>query len=199
MVIDYRMNDWPIPYPNTGTKCLVTFGLPSGTSKDWVVGPAMTATENSSFEFYGRNYESNFSPAYGQGRASVVVTTDTENPTDISKYENVETHLFPFDDSDPVSYSTPYRRYETDLSAYAGQRVRVGILMESTDGLAYFLDDLQFNHFEDADFVGVEDVAVDAAAPAEYFNLQGVRVANPSAGTVYIVRRGASVTKQLMR
>jgi len=41
---------------------------------------------------------------------------------------------------------------------------------------------------------GVSDVAVDANAPAEYFNLQGVRVANPENG-LFIVRQGGKVTK----
>lgn len=40
---------------------------------------------------------------------------------------------------------------------------------------------------------GVANVSVDAAA-AEYFNLQGVRVANPSNG-VFIVRQGSKVSK----
>ena len=87
------------------------------------------------------------------------------------------------------------------LSADAGQRVRVGIRLESTDGLGYFLDDLQYNHFTDADFSGIADIAVDtdANAPVEYFNLQGVRVDNPTPGKVYIVRRGAAAFKQLFR
>ncbi len=42
---------------------------------------------------------------------------------------------------------------------------------------------------------GVEDITVDDAnAPVEYFNLQGVRVANPSNG-IYIRRQGSSITK----
>lgn len=43
---------------------------------------------------------------------------------------------------------------------------------------------------------GVENVAVDATeAPAEYYNLQGVRVANPAAGQIYIERRGNTARK----
>jgi len=47
--------------------------------------------------------------------------------------------------------------------------------------------------------VGIEDVTVDAAASAEYFTLQGVRVAQPEAGNMYIVRRGAEVSKELVK
>lgn len=36
-------------------------------------------------------------------------------------------------------------------------------------------------------------------APAEYYTLQGVRVAAPAPGTICIVRRGSAVTKELVR
>ncbi len=46
---------------------------------------------------------------------------------------------------------------------------------------------------------GVDGVEIDNPnAPVEYFNLQGVKVAEPSAG-LYIVRQGNKVTKQVIR
>lgn len=45
---------------------------------------------------------------------------------------------------------------------------------------------------------GVGEIAVENA-PAEYFNLQGVRVANPENGGLYIVRQGGKVSKQLVK
>jgi hypothetical protein len=46
---------------------------------------------------------------------------------------------------------------------------------------------------------GVEGVAADAiAAPVEYFNLQGQRVANPTQG-IFIRRQGNKVTKVVVR
>lgn len=46
---------------------------------------------------------------------------------------------------------------------------------------------------------GVESIETESAdVPAEYYTLQGVRVMNPTSG-VYIVKRGNSVTKQLIR
>ena len=47
--------------------------------------------------------------------------------------------------------------------------------------------------------VGIEDVTVEGNAAAEYYNLQGVRVAQPEAGRIYIVRRGSKVTKELLK
>ncbi len=47
---------------------------------------------------------------------------------------------------------------------------------------------------------GIEDVTVEGAEGAvEYFNLQGVRVAQPQAGNIYLVRRAGKVEKQLVK
>jgi len=57
-----------------------------------------------------------------------------------------------------------------------------------------------YAEFNDNTQTGIEDVeGAVSDAPAEYYNLQGVRVAQPEAGRVYIVRRGAAVTKELAR
>lgn len=41
---------------------------------------------------------------------------------------------------------------------------------------------------------GIDEVSADTDVPAEYYNLQGVRVNNPENG-VYIMRQGANVQK----
>lgn len=46
---------------------------------------------------------------------------------------------------------------------------------------------------------GIDDISADASSQAEYFNLQGIRVVNPAAGNIYIVRRGENVTKELVK
>lgn len=53
----------------------------------------------------------------------------------------------------------------------------------------------------DSSVTVIETIGVDsvADAPAEYFNLQGVRIAAPQAGQIYIVRRGDKVSKEVMR
>lgn len=45
---------------------------------------------------------------------------------------------------------------------------------------------------------GISDIAAEDA-PAEYYNLQGMRVAQPEPGRIYIVRRGAAVAKELVK
>lgn len=48
--------------------------------------------------------------------------------------------------------------------------------------------------------LGVEDIAVDNAnEPARYFNLQGIEVANPTPGNLYIEKRGNTVRKVIIR
>lgn len=51
------------------------------------------------------------------------------------------------------------------------------------------------------DFTGINGVVEDndADAPVEYFNLQGVRVANPEAGQLVIKRQGSTVSKVVIR
>lgn len=44
--------------------------------------------------------------------------------------------------------------------------------------------------------------AIEAAAtvvPAEYYNLQGIRILNPEAGQLYIVNRAGKVSKEIVR
>lgn len=53
---------------------------------------------------------------------------------------------------------------------------------------------LPFNPFQ----TGIENLATDNDAPVEFYNLQGVRVANPSAG-VYIRRQGKHTSKVIVR
>lgn len=56
-------------------------------------------------------------------------------------------------------------------------------------------------HGTNSNLGGVESIeadAFDADAPAEYYNLQGIRVAEPTTG-LYIVRQGSKVSKQLIR
>lgn len=47
--------------------------------------------------------------------------------------------------------------------------------------------------------LSVEDIEVDNDLPAEYFNLQGLKVAEPCDGEIVIVRRGSKVTKEIFK
>lgn len=53
-------------------------------------------------------------------------------------------------------------------------------------------------YFDKADNTSVNSVGIDNNAPAEYFNLNGVRVANPSNG-IFICKQGADVKKVIVK
>ena len=52
--------------------------------------------------------------------------------------------------------------------------------------------------FVDHNLSGVNDIAIDANAPVEYYDLQGRRVNNPSNG-LYIMRQGSKVVKSILK
>lgn len=85
-----------------------------------------------------------------------------------------------------------------DLNAYAGKKIQLVFTYASSedDGAdTWEIKNVIVKGDKDA---GVEGVAIDGNTPAEYYNLQGVRVAEPENG-LYIVRRGNKVTKEIVR
>lgn len=54
---------------------------------------------------------------------------------------------------------------------------------------------IKFTHEQDIT-MAVDGIEADSASE-EYFNLQGVKVANPEKGNIYIVRKGSKVSKRL--
>ncbi len=62
---------------------------------------------------------------------------------------------------------------------------------------------MYFANIQEKDFdqSGITDVTVDRDndAPAEYYDLRGVRIVNPERGGLYIVRRGNKTTKEVIR
>ena len=47
-------------------------------------------------------------------------------------------------------------------------------------------------------YLGVDSVENEADGEAAYYNMQGMRVLNPTPG-IYVVRRGSAVTKEVIR
>lgn len=46
--------------------------------------------------------------------------------------------------------------------------------------------------------LGIDAITTEENAPVEYYDLQGVRITNPTAG-LYIVKQGKKVSKQLIQ
>lgn len=182
MVINYTQNDWPNPYPRTGKQCLVTFGAyDNGEQEDWVISPRMTATANSSFDFCGRNYEHKDNlgggEVFGEGKATVLVS-ESVDPTDLNAYTAVKEHTLPY----PVK--DEYGEFTTDLSAYAGKKVFVALRHKTVDGLAYLYDDFQYNHFNDMELSGIENVTVDGSEIAVSVSDNAITVSVPASISV---------------
>lgn len=90
---------------------------------------------------------------------------------------------------EPVTYSM------TISERYKGASVNViAFVIDSKSG--YILNATQ-KKVELGSGIEAIEAEVGTDAPVEYFNLQGVRVANPAKGQIYIVRKGQTVTKQL--
>ncbi len=88
------------------------------------------------------------------------------------------------------------------FTAYNGEEITVPVNSNGT--LEYFAENAAgvqsqlVTLFLSQDVSGVDDIEIDGNNNVEYFNLQGVKVVNPSEG-LYIVRRGNTVTKELVR
>ncbi len=158
VVMNYKKADWNICYPSTGDQCLVTFGADADgvAVEDWIISPAMTATDQSSFELWCRDYLHADDDRFGTGRASVMVST--EGPDDLSKFELVKGYDVP----KPEVGSDAYFKFVTDLKKYAGKKIWVALRHTVTDGLAYFYDDFTFSNFDNFE-AGVMDVVSNRA------------------------------------
>ncbi len=71
------------------------------------------------------------------------------------------------------------------------------VVLDITAGSQYV--DHLYVYYSNVDGSGVNGIEIDndENAPAEYFNLQGIRVANPAQGNIYIKRQGSKVSKIL--
>ncbi|MDE5941890.1 MAG: choice-of-anchor J domain-containing protein [Muribaculaceae bacterium] len=172
VVMNYKKADWSICYPNTGDQCLVTFGADADglTVEDWIISPAMTATDQSSFDFYCRDYLNADDTRFGQGRATVLVST--EGVSDLSKFEQVSTNLV------PRPTGEEYYKFSTDLKKYAGKKIWVALRHTVTDGLAYFYDDLCYNHFDSFESGQLNVVSTKADISLSYDAVAGTVTVN---------------------
>ena len=80
------------------------------------------------------------------------------------------------------------------LDAYAGKKIQLGFRYSSTATTAGTWE-IKSVKVSDRDGAGVDTIVVENEnAPVEYFNLQGVRVAEPANG-IFLRRQGNKVTK----
>lgn len=54
---------------------------------------------------------------------------------------------------------------------------------------------MNFENNFSATTAGIDDIVADSDMPAEYYNMQGIRVMNPVKGNIYIMRKGSTAEK----
>lgn len=100
-----------------------------------------------------------------------------------------------------VNHPELYRHW-AEFTLTAPTKVWVGFGKNTKYPAQYWcpIADVRLEKYDDA-YGGVEGVgaeAIETEGPAEYYNMQGVRVAEPTTG-LYIVKQGNKVSKQLIR
>ena len=94
-------------------------------ANDWFILPEITIANGDIFSFWGRAITNQ----YGNETVVVGIYGDTEG-TLATEFETIETS------------ATTYTKYEYDLSAYAGQSIRLAINYTSTDIFGFMFDDI---------------------------------------------------------
>lgn len=155
--------------PVSGTKVLVAL-VPDdySTADDWIVSKGMTATAESQFRFYARNWESTSSILPGTP-SSVQVLVSTTSATDTESFEEV----MPL--TEMPYYDGEWEEFIVPLGKYAGQKIYIAVRHTVTDGLAAFFDDFYFEHF--AEFNSVSSSIADVEVSV---------YPNPATSTVYL-------------
>ncbi len=180
---------------------------------DGTITASCTSTDNGSLNpncldsksFNGQNYLAHVAvshwPSWGSGPDFFVFNT-----TDMTKFEGSSVSDVKF-----LEYrDTPEEWPQSDDFSVASGDVVLVPNAETESLYAYFVDhnsqalagyiligkapELP----ENPDESGVADVVVDENAPVEYFNLQGVRVANPENG-IFVRRQGNQVSKVVVK
>ncbi len=125
--------------------------------------------------------EFKFSEVSGDGDWNVFNTKAICIADDQLVEYGVQTDLWKYSDTNCKFGSTVEagKEYNIKISLVEGSNVRGGYILVSES-------------------TGVENVEVEANAPAVYYNLQGVEVANPENG-LYIVKQGNKVSKVLVK
>ncbi len=110
--------------------------------------------------------------------------SETEDYTKVPKLAGAISYHYPFIVEKPVAAAT-------SAAGRAARATEKSVVALTAVGDGTMDVDLPV-------MTAISDVEADAVE-AEYFNLQGIPVAEPQAGQVYLVRRGAEVTKELYR
>lgn len=95
-----------------------------------------------------------------------------------------------------------YNGYFLDGEHFTSEgQLEVGTVVEVSGELSYYYDTPEMgrgNYIVSMSDAGVDGIEIDSNAPVVYYNLQGVRVNNPSNG-LYIIRQGNKSVKAIVK
>lgn len=204
---NYTRNGEPVDmvFPDPG------WGYPAG---DWYNWQTYAWFHNDEAEGNVKLSQSVSDVLPGYYRAEYLLVNQDPAPLTIT-FNGKEGEVYNYTDRD-LWYGSAYAAFvdpanEKQCVFEVGADRKLEIVMEKEEHASGNPDEQFQNRFAFKRFIlsylgtekpaGIEGVAieaVDADAPAVYYNMQGIRVAEPTTG-LYIVRQGNKVSKQLIR
>ncbi len=177
-------------------------------------GNTIEVTEDASYPIYwyfaDENYSKlvvmNFAGATFPVTVDVNFTGGSASVTDAHLYDYTEdgSTYFPFYASNDSQATTSFVVNGT-TNITADNNILINLesyyWLNPDLGALLYCENTIINLYEDEDNAGITNVTADndSNAPVEYYNLQGVRVANPEAGQLVIRRQGKNVSKIVVR
>ena len=204
--------------PTTGTTATFTFSDPSTLTPAYTLDQAVDdgTTGNKKIDVLGVEFVANGAKiaTTGTGNAPRLYYQTTQEAWTYRVYKNTVMTM-----TAPEGYKFVSIVFDPQTTTYANQLAAANVFSagtyDSANKTLNFAGDAAvsevtftpaattgFNsityNFSKTDAVN-DIIAEDADAPAVYYNMQGVRVANPAAGNLYIKVQGSKATKVLVK
>lgn len=175
-------------YQYSGKSAFATTGGSSALGDDWLISPVI--------EFAKGQYIIDF---YGNGGTYDTFTLDVCLGTDPNDPESFIIPVLSFANekvNDPNAIPAGWKHYEAKFNVENAGMYYLGFHNLTTSTYSTIrIDNVSIK----SDPAGIDSVENDASnAPAEYYNMQGMKVNNPANG-LYIRRQGNKVTKVLIK
>ncbi len=125
----------------------------------------------------------------------------------VSASANSTIYIFANDDHNGItvpedSNEGVFRTVELEFELPASGDIKLGIVggdengdFVEDQGAWFRADNFTLTRKKASTTAAVIDIDSDDSIPAEYFNLQGMKIANPAAGQIYIMKKGSTVKK----
>ncbi len=165
--------------PISGVHALCGASPASSAADNWLISRRLKATEDSKFEFYARNLDSEGTVVPDPKHCIEVLVSTTGN-TNTKDFETVlNGHEMPY-----AKYGE-WLHYDVDLSKYAGKNVYVALrhFTVAASNLAFF-DDIAMHNFEEATSEIEEIETATAGSTVEVYTVSGLKVAKGNANEV---------------